>query len=213
MEAHEIIEGLERAIVLMDAALERRLRQVEQVEGRIVALLDPFERVIDDVPDPRLATELRRRLREIEEGLEDLRHRTLEVADSSLYDPLRALRIDIALECDARTSTETPPLVVRTQRQTRPDGWTFVLEDLSVVAFGFTHDKALDDLVAKARSASADVLAEPPDRERRRALAHHLQLAELQGRLDDVLTDALVLDDERAERLLREHVAEPGDRA
>ena len=39
----------------------------------------------------------------------------------------------------------------------------------------------------------------------RRAVAHHRQLAEIRGRLGDVLTEALVLDDERAERLLREH--------
>mgnify|MGYP001405756719 CR=1 FL=1 len=213
MEAREIIEGLERAIVLMDAALELRLCEVEQADGRVVALFDPFERVVDDVPDPRLATELRRRLREVEEGLEDLRHRVREVADSSLYDPLRALRTDIALEGDVGTSPQTPPLVVYAQRQSRPDGWTFVLGELSVVAFGFTHEEALADLVAKVRSAIPDVLAEPPDPERRRPLAHRLQLAELQGRLDDVLTKALVLDDERAERLLREHGDEPDDRA
>lgn len=54
MEAHEIIEGFERAIVVMDAALELRLGEVEQVDERVVALFDPFERAIDDVPDERL---------------------------------------------------------------------------------------------------------------------------------------------------------------
>ena len=143
MEAHEIIEGLERAIVLMDATLELRLRDVEQVEERVVALLDPFEHVLDDVPDERLATELRRRLREVEDGLEDLRHRTRDVADSSLYDPLRALRTDIALELEVGAAPEAPPLVVHARRHRRPDGGPSSWTSSPSPAFGFTHDEAL----------------------------------------------------------------------
>ncbi len=209
MEAPEIIEGLERAIVVMDAALELRLQGAEQFDGRIVALFDPFERLIDDVSDERLATELRRRLREVEDRLEDFRHHLRGVADSSLYDPLRALRTDIVLE--SGTTATAPRLVVHARRATRPDGWTFVLDDLAVAAFGFTHEEALSDLVAAVRARVRDVLTEPPEGQSRRALAHRLQLAELQGRLGDVLTDALVLDDERAGCLLREHGEEPSD--
>lgn len=213
MEAHEIIEGLERAIVVMDAALELRLRDVAQVDERVVTLFDPFERVIDHVQDRRLATELRRRLGELEECLEELRHRTRDVADSGLYDPLRALRADITLEGEVGAPPDAPPLIVHARRQSQPDGWTFVLDELSVVAFGFTHDEALADLVAKVRSGVADVLTESPDRRRRRGLAHHLQLAELQRCLVDVLMDALVLDDERTERLMGEHQREQGSSA
>lgn len=208
MEVREIIEGLERAIVVMDAALELRIREVEQLEERVVAHFDPLERALDDVPDERLAADLRRRLREVEDDLAELRHSVCRIADSSLYDPLRALRTDIALEGGPGALGSAPPLVVRARRNSGPDGWTFVVDELSVRAFGFTHDEALAELVAAVRSAVDDALTEPPADRSRRALAHHLQLADLQKRLGDVLDGALVIDDEHAERLLREHEEE-----
>ncbi len=99
---------------------------------------------------------------------------------------------------------EAPPLVVRATRHHRPDTWTYALDGLAVAEHGFTDAEAMTKLVAAVRASVRDILTPARGPNPRRDLALRLSLADAQGRLEAVLTTALVLDDERVERLLRE---------
>ena len=111
---------------------------------------------------------------------------------------------------------ESPPLVVRATRHRSPDTWTYTLDGLAVTEHGFSDAEAMTNLVAAVRASVRDVLTPARGPNPRRDLALRLSLADVQGRLEAVLTAALVLDDERVERLLREHGEEfrdePGSR-
>ena len=108
---------------------------------------------------------------------------------------------------------EEPPLVVRACRHRSPDVWTYALDPLAVKAHGFSDAEVMSKLVAAARVSVRDVLTETRASQPRRHLAMRLSLADTQGRLEEVLTDALVLDDERTERLQRDYEEESRDRA
>jgi hypothetical protein len=97
-----------------------------------------------------------------------------------------------------------PSLVVRATRHRRPDTWTYSLDALAVTEHGFSDAEAMTKLVEAVRASVRDVLTPAGGPDPRRDLALRLSLADTQGRLEEVLTDALVLDDEHAERLLRE---------
>ena len=149
MEARDVIEELERAILIMDATLEHRVEHIDELRARIVRMRDPLERTIDDVGDEAMIAELRRRVLALEEALEGLRHLLGTVPDSSLYDPLRALRTDLVIENDQRAGG--PGLVVHARRDRSPDTWSFTIDTLSVSESGFTHDEAMVRDEARAR--------------------------------------------------------------
>lgn len=97
-----------------------------------------------------------------------------------------------------------PPLRVSAIRHHRPDTWTYTLDALEVTVHGFTDAEAMSELVAAVRASVRDVLAGTRRPDPRRETALRLSLADSQDRLEQVLGDALVLDDEHIERLLLE---------
>lgn len=97
-----------------------------------------------------------------------------------------------------------PEVVVRAIRQRNPDAWTYVLDALALAEHGFSDAEAMENLAAAVRVKVRDLLGPEAEDDPRRALAQQLARVDAQGRLEDVLNDALVLDDERVERLLRE---------
>ena len=103
--------------------------------------------------------------------------------------------------------------MVRAYRHRSPDVWTYALDPLAVTAHGFSDAEAMSKLVAAVRVSVRDVLTETRASQPRRDLAMRLSLADTQGRLEEVLTDALVLDDERTERLQRDYEEESRDPA
>lgn len=106
---------------------------------------------------------------------------------------------------------EAPPLVVRASRHRSPDTWTYSLDGLAVTEHGFSDAEAMTKLVAGVRAGVRDVLTPAREPNPRRDLALRLSLADAQGRLEAVLAAAFVLEDERVERLMREHGEEPRD--
>ena len=96
-------------------------------------------------------------------------------------------------------------LVVRAMRGRSPDTWTYILDEFSIAEHGFTDREAMANLVEAVRASVRAVLTDNGEPDRRRDLALRLSTADAEGRLEEVLTAALVLDDERAERQLREH--------
>ena len=114
----------------------------------------------------------------------------------------------------ADSGDEDPALVVHARRGRDPATWGFTIDALAVSEFGFTDEEAMRQARRRGASERARICSsrdQQPDPQR--ALALRLRLADTEGRLEEVLTDALVLDDDYAERLLREHAPEPPDPA
>ena len=102
-------------------------------------------------------------------------------------------------------------LVVRAMRGRSPDTWTYTLDEFSIAEHGFTDREVMANLIEAVRGSVQEVLTSARKADPRRELALRQSLADEHGRLEELLTEALLLEDERVERLLREHGEEPRD--